>query len=99
MLIIGRAVAGIGSSGLMNGGLTILSMAMPLHKRPKYFGIMMGFAQMGTILGPIIGGAFTTYVNWRWCTFPFLLYNKIFILILTIGKAFISISPSAASRV
>lgn len=27
----------------------------------------MGFAQMGTILGPIIGGAFTTYVNWRWC--------------------------------
>lgn len=67
MLIIGRAVAGIGSSGLMNGGLTILSGSMPLHKRPKYFGIMMGFAQMGTILGPIIGGAFTTYVNWRWC--------------------------------
>ncbi|PCG95162.1 Major facilitator superfamily domain, general substrate transporter [Penicillium occitanis (nom. inval.)] len=67
MLIIGRAIAGIGSSGLMNGGLTILSVSMPLHKRPKYFGIMMGFAQMGTILGPIIGGAFTTYVNWRWC--------------------------------
>ncbi|KUL89002.1 hypothetical protein ZTR_06068 [Talaromyces verruculosus] len=67
MLIIGRAIAGIGSSGLMNGGLTILSISMPLHKRPKYFGIMMGFAQMGTILGPIIGGAFTTYVNWRWC--------------------------------
>lgn len=67
MLIIGRAVAGIGSAGLMNGGLTILSESMPLHKRPKYFGIMMGFAQMGTILGPIIGGAFTTYVSWRWC--------------------------------
>ncbi|KAE8552715.1 hypothetical protein EYB25_004094 [Talaromyces marneffei] len=67
MLIIGRAIAGIGSSGLMNGALTILSTSMPLHKRPTYFGIMMGFAQMGTILGPIIGGAFTTYVNWRWC--------------------------------
>jgi MFS family permease len=68
MLIIGRAVAGIGSSGLMNGGMTILSASMPLHKRPKYFGIMMGLAQMGTICGPIIGGAFTTYVTWRWCT-------------------------------
>ncbi|OKL61991.1 hypothetical protein UA08_02545 [Talaromyces atroroseus] len=67
MLIIGRAIAGIGSSGLMNGGLTILSASMPLHKRPKYFGIMMGLAQMGTICGPIIGGAFTTYVTWRWC--------------------------------
>lgn len=69
MLIIGRAIAGMGSAGLMNGGLTILSASMPLHKRPKYFGIMMGFAQMGTVLGPILGGAFTTYVSWRWCKF------------------------------
>jgi MFS family permease len=97
MLIVGRAIAGIGSAGLMNGGLTILSVSMPLHKRPKYFGIMMGFAQMGTILGPIIGGAFTTYVNWRWCMsppFPLLESNC-----TDEWQAFISTSPSAESRV
>jgi MFS family permease len=34
MLIIGRAVAGMGGSGLMNGGLSILASSAPLHKRP-----------------------------------------------------------------
>lgn len=88
MLIIGRAIAGIGSSGLMNGALTILSTSMPLHKRPTYFGIMMGFAQMGTILGPIIGGAFTTYVNWRWCMFPPHLPIRKTINVLILGPGF-----------
>jgi hypothetical protein len=34
MLIIGRAVAGMGGSGLSNGALTILAAAAPIHKRP-----------------------------------------------------------------
>ncbi|KAH8703595.1 major facilitator superfamily domain-containing protein [Talaromyces proteolyticus] len=67
MLIIARAIAGIGGSGLINGGLTIISASIPLHKRPKYFGILMGLSQMGIVCGPLLGGAFTTYVSWRWC--------------------------------
>lgn len=35
MLIVGRAVAGMGSSGLMNGALTILAACVPLDKRPR----------------------------------------------------------------
>lgn len=34
MLIVGRAVAGMGGSGLLNGGLTIMAGAVPLAKRP-----------------------------------------------------------------
>jgi MFS family permease len=34
MLIIGRAVAGLGGSGLISGALTIIAAALPLHKRP-----------------------------------------------------------------
>ena len=37
MLIIGRAVAGLGGSGLMNGALTIIGAAAPIHKRPGMF--------------------------------------------------------------
>ena len=34
MFIAGRTVAGLGSSGLMNGGMTIIAGAVPLEKRP-----------------------------------------------------------------
>ncbi|KAL4908564.1 hypothetical protein BDW74DRAFT_188500 [Aspergillus multicolor] len=66
-LIIGRAVSGMGSSGLINGALTIIAGAAPIHKRPTILGLMMGVAQLGLVLGPLVGGAFTTYTTWRWC--------------------------------
>jgi MFS family permease len=34
MLIVGRAVAGMGSSGLMNGAMTIVAACVPGHKSP-----------------------------------------------------------------
>lgn len=34
MLIIGRAIAGLGASGLTNGALTIIAAIAPMHKRP-----------------------------------------------------------------
>ena len=37
MLIIGRAVAGLGASGLINGALTITEAAAPMPKRPGKF--------------------------------------------------------------
>ncbi|KAF8852801.1 efflux pump [Acephala macrosclerotiorum] len=67
MLIVGRVVAGMGGSGLTNGALTIISAAAPMHKQPLLVGIMFGISQIGIICGPLIGGAFTEYVNWRWC--------------------------------
>ncbi|KAF5664221.1 major facilitator superfamily transporter [Fusarium circinatum] len=67
MLIIGRAVAGIGSSGIQNGALTMIAKAVPIHRRPSLVGVIMGFAQLGLISGPLIGGAFTQYTTWRWC--------------------------------
>ena len=67
MLIIGRAVAGLGASGIMNGALTIIANCLPIHKRPLAVGLLMATAQFGIVLGPIIGGAVTQYATWRWC--------------------------------
>jgi len=65
--ILGRTVAGLGSSGLENGALTLIAGAVPLHKRSFYNGIVFGVCQMGIVLGPLVGGALTQYVSWRWC--------------------------------
>ncbi|KAK3367530.1 major facilitator superfamily domain-containing protein [Podospora didyma] len=66
MLIVGRVIAGLGSSGIINGSFTIISASVPLEKRPPLIGACMGIAQLGQVIGPLIGGAFTTGYTWRW---------------------------------
>ncbi|OQE43452.1 hypothetical protein PENCOP_c003G08167 [Penicillium coprophilum] len=70
MFIIARAVAGMGSAGLMNGALTIISSCVPLPKSPPLIGIMMGFSQLGTIGGPLLGGAFTDLLEGFYINLP-----------------------------
>ncbi|OBR10350.1 Major facilitator superfamily transporter [Colletotrichum higginsianum IMI 349063] len=66
-LIIGRAVAGFGSAGILTGSFVVVSTAVPLQRRPIYtaiVGLMFGF---GATVGPLLGGVFTDLVTWRWC--------------------------------
>ncbi|KAJ4303853.1 hypothetical protein N0V88_001450 [Collariella sp. IMI 366227] len=67
VLIGGRAIAGIGAAGLTSGALTIVAYAAPLNKRPSLTAFVMGLGQVGLALGPVVGGAFTSYMDWRWC--------------------------------
>lgn len=42
MLIVGRAVAGLGASGIQNGIFAIIAGSVPMAKRPALTGIGMG---------------------------------------------------------
>lgn len=61
-LIVGRAVAGCGSSGIFSGGLTILGFSVPLRKRPIFVGIFSAMFGLASVLGPILGGASPTVI-------------------------------------
>ncbi|KAH7357209.1 major facilitator superfamily transporter [Rhexocercosporidium sp. MPI-PUGE-AT-0058] len=65
-LIVGRAFAGVGSSGLFSGALIILAHATPLEKRPVYTGLIAGIYGIASVVGPLLGGAFTDHATWRW---------------------------------
>jgi MFS family permease len=66
-LIIGRAIAGLGSAGIFSGALIILAYSLPLPKRPMYTGMVMSMYGIASIAGPLLGGAFTDKISWRWC--------------------------------
>ena len=65
--IVGRAVAGLGSSGIVSGAVTILINTFPLRKRPAVQGAFGAVFGISSVIGPLLGGVFTSDVSWRWC--------------------------------
>ena len=65
--IVGRAIAGMGTAGLFSGSVVILSYTLPLRKRPAAFGLIGAMWGIASVAGPLLGGAFTDNVTWRWC--------------------------------
>ncbi|CAM1509678.1 Fc.00g000130.m01.CDS01 [Cosmosporella sp. VM-42] len=66
-LIIGRAIAGIGSAGILSGGMMVMIHTVPLHKRPIYAGLFGATFGVASVAGPLLGGVFTDRLTWRWC--------------------------------
>lgn len=67
MFIAGRALAGLGGAGLLQGALSIISQVVKLEQRAMYNGIVISVFVITNTVGPILGGIFTQHVTWRWC--------------------------------
>jgi len=60
--IVGRAIAGVGASGLFSGLMVMMMYTIPLRQRPIYQGMFAGVFAIGSVIGPLLGGTFTDKV-------------------------------------
>ncbi|KAE8147449.1 major facilitator superfamily domain-containing protein [Aspergillus avenaceus] len=67
LLVLGRAVSGVGCAGIISGIFTMVVQSFPLHRRPFFTGIAAAVEGVSETVAPILGGALTDSVSWRWC--------------------------------
>jgi EmrB/QacA subfamily drug resistance transporter len=66
VLIVARAVQGLGGAILTPLSLTILSAAVPPQRRAVALGAWGGIAGLAIAVGPLVGGAIAEGLAWQW---------------------------------
>ncbi|HEY3737982.1 MAG TPA: MFS transporter [Jatrophihabitans sp.] len=73
MLILSRAVQGVGGAVLFSTAIALLAMNFQGRERGVAFGIWGAVTGVSTALGPILGGVITSGISWRgifWVNLP-----------------------------
>lgn len=65
-MIGGRAVQGIGGSGIGVLFEMIIYDLVPLRERGTYLGMVLGMVGLGAVLGLLFGELLVSYNTWRW---------------------------------
>ncbi|CZR51713.1 related to putative multidrug transporter [Phialocephala subalpina] len=65
-LLVGRSIQGVGGGGLVGLTYVILADLVTLRERGKWMSVISLQWAIGSVLGPIIGGAFAEETTWRW---------------------------------
>ncbi|KAF8634502.1 hypothetical protein AX17_004199 [Amanita inopinata Kibby_2008] len=66
-LIVARGISGAGGGGIISMCQIVISDIVSLRERGKYQGFIGVIVALGYAIGPVIGGALSENVNWRWC--------------------------------
>ncbi len=67
MLIVGWSfLEGLGAVLIMPAIVALVASNFGKPERPRAYGLVAAAGAIAAALGPLIGGAFTTYASWRW---------------------------------
>src|SRR5213592_2424712 len=69
VLIIMRAIQGIGGALMIPGSLAIISASFDSKQRGRAIGTWSGFTAITSVVGPVLGGVLVQYASWRWVFF------------------------------
>jgi EmrB/QacA subfamily drug resistance transporter len=69
VMIVGRAVQGLGAGGLMSLALAVIGDVIPPRERGKYQGFFAAVFGVSSVAGPLLGGWFTDNLGWEWIFF------------------------------
>ena len=96
-LIVGRVLAGAGGTGMYLGGLTHFSALTPPQTRGTYITGITFVWGIGSILGPVVGGALSTsHASWRWAFYLNLIIGAVTAPVYIVYLP--AIHPDAAQR-
>lgn len=65
VLIIARAIQGVGAALLVPGSLAMITAIFPKETRGRAIGTWAGFSAITSALGPVIGGGLIQLSSWR----------------------------------
>ncbi|WPH02366.1 Hypothetical protein R9X50_00522900 [Acrodontium crateriforme] len=82
MLIAARAIQGIGAGGLIILVNITIGDLFSLRSRGAFYGLIGAVWAIASAIGPVIGGAFTQHVSWRWCFYINLPLDGLALLII-----------------
>ncbi|KAL9598908.1 MAG: hypothetical protein Q9219_004173 [cf. Caloplaca sp. 3 TL-2023] len=82
LMLVGRSFQGVGGGGLIALTEIVVTDLVPLRLRGQWFGIVSAMWALGSVSGPIIGGAFAHGETWRWIfwiNLPFVAIALVFV--------------------
>lgn len=66
MMLVGRSIQGTGGGGIIAITEIIITDMVPLRERGNYFALISIVWAIGSVAGPLVGGALAQANAWRW---------------------------------